>query len=546
MDRIYVIGHRNPDCDSIAAALGYAELKQMQGHGEVVAARAGEPNPETRFALEYFGVEAPMLVEDLRPRVRDVMNTDVVTVSPDEVFYEAARLIQRQGVKMLPVSDEEGRLEGIVSVSDLAERYVNGDGVSRLASATTVGKLVAALGGRLLAGEPGREIRGRIITAAMQSDTMVRYISPGDVVLVGDRPDAQEAALAAGAACLVVTGGLPVAPGVMRLAEERGAAIVGVDLDTFSAARRVEMAVPVSALMRREAVTLSPNDLLAEARQVAAQTRHRTYPVVDETGRLVGVVSRADLAQERRRKVILVDHNASAEAVAGIEEAEVLEIIDHHRLADLQTAGPIFFRLEPVGSSSTIVTSMFLEAGLRPSRGRAGMLLSAILSDTLLFKSPTCTPKDRAMAEVLWETASVDWQQYGLALLRAGSNLDDKTARQLITMDYKVFHLEGRRLGVGQFNTMDLEHTLKRREELLEEMAVLRAEADLDAVLVMVTDPIQEASEVLYTVMDPRLVEAAFGRLEAVGSVRIPGMVSRKKQMIPLLTRALAAVAGAA
>ncbi len=546
MDYIYVIGHRNPDCDSIAAALGYAELKQMLGQENVIAARAGEPNPETRFALETFGVEPPLFLDDLRPRVRDVMKTDVVTVAPDAVFYEAARLINRQGVKMLPVSDDESRLAGIVSVSDLAEKYVNGDGVSRLASATAVANLVAALEGRLLVGDPRRELQGRIITAAMHRDTMVKYIAAGDVVLVGDRPDAQAAALEAGAACLVVTGGFPVPPEVTRLAEERGAAVVSVDLDTFSAARRVEMAVPVGAVMRREAVTMSPNDLLADARQVASQTRHRAYPVVDESGRLVGEVSRGDLAQERRRKVILVDHNARAEAVAGIDEAEVLEIIDHHRLADLQTAGPIFFRLEPVGSSSTIVTSMFLEAGLRPSRARAGMLLSAILSDTLLFKSPTCTPKDRAMAEVLWETAGVDWQQYGLALLRAGSNLDDKTARQLITMDYKVFHLEGRRLGVGQFNTMDLQHTLKRKDELLEEMAVLRAEADLDAVMVMVTDPIQEASEVLYTVVDPRVTEAAFGRMEAVGSVYIPGMVSRKKQMIPLLTRALAAVAGAA
>lgn len=541
---IYVLGHQNPDCDSIAAALGYAELKQRLGQENVIAGRAGEPNPETLFALEHFGVEPPVLVEDVHNRVRDVMQRQVVSARPDTVFYRAARQLKDNGLKILPITEDDNRLAGVVSVADLAEKYVDdptlGEGL------TTLANLADALGGRILTGDPTHTIGGKVITAAMHRDTMRRYIGPGDIVLVGDRPEAQDVALEAGVACLVITGGLPVDPAVVFKAETAGTAIISVDQDTYSAARRVEMSIPVGQVMRRDVVAFQEADLLNEAREIAARTKHRNYPVVDAAGRLVGLVSRTDLAEVPKKKVILVDHNAQEEAVVGIEEAEVIEIIDHHRLADIQTAGPIFFRLEPVGSSSTIITSMFLENGLKPTPARAGMLLSAILSDTLLFKSPTCTPKDRAMAQVLWEVAGVDWQQYGLALLKAGSSLRDKTARQIITLDYKVFRLSGRRLGVGQINTMDMEETMARRGELLAEMKQLRGEAGLDAVILMITDPLNELSEVLYDTSEPRIIEAAFDRAEAVGGVRVPGMVSRKKQMIPLLTQALAAASGAA
>lgn len=444
---IYVLGHRNPDTDSIAAALGYAELKRQLDQ-EAVPARAGQPNPETRFALDRFQVEPPLLVEDLRPRVRDTMPDGLVAVTPETAFAQAARLMRDRRLKALPVHDEEGRLAGIVSIADVAERYV-------------------------------------------------------DVLGLGDKPVTAE-----------------------RI--------------------RAALAVPVSEVMRRDVVRFTLNDLLQDVRQAIAQTKHRAYPIVDEADRLVGLLNPADLAEPARKKVILIDHNSPEEAVRGIEEADVIEIIDHHRLAGLQTAAPLFVRMEPVGSSSTIVAAMFQERGLRPTPAVAGMLLSAILSDTLLFKSPTCTPRDRAMAKVLWEIAGVDWQEYGLALLRAGSSLRDKPVGELVTLDYKVFRLEGRRVGVGQINTMDLEETLERRGEFLAEMERRRQADGLDAVLLMVTDPIREGSEILYTAADARLVEAAFERAEAAGSVFAPGLVSRKLQMIPLLTRALAAVAGAA
>lgn len=444
---IYVLGHRNPDTDSIAAALGYAELKQQTGD-DAVAAQAGKPNPETQFALETFEVEPPILIASLRPRVRDVVRYGLVAAAPEASFSQAARLMRENRLKAMPVRDEEGRLAGIVSIADVMELYI-------------------------------------------------------DAVGLGDR------------------------------------AVTADDI-------RAVLERPVAEVMRREVVHFTLDDPLHDVRQVMAQTKHRSYPVVDEAGRLVALLSPSDLTDVPQQKVILIDHNSPEEAVPGIEEAEVLEIIDHHRLAGLQTASPLFIRMEPVGSSSTIVTTMFLERGLKPNRGHAGMLLSAILSDTLLFKSPTCTLQDRAMAEVLWEIAGVDWKVYGLAMLRAGSSLRDKPVGELITLDYKVFRLDGRRVGVGQINTMDLQETLERRGEFLEEMERRREADGLDAVLLMVTDPIEEGSEVLYTSADPQLMDVAFGRAEAAGSVFVPGMVSRKKQMIPLLTRAVSAVAGAA
>lgn len=540
---VYIVGHRNPDTDSIAAALGYAELKRLLGEN-AIAARAGQPNPETRFALDAFGIEAPVLLDDLRPRIRDVMQEPAATAEPEMIFYEAARIMQENALKALPVREATGRLVGIISLADLAERYLQAPGLSGLS--TAVGNVAVAVEGRVVGGENGRLLSGKVVTAAMDQETLASAVSPGDIVILGGRPEAQMTALQAGAACLVLTGGAPAVREVVRLAESFAAAVIVTGLDPVTALRRLEMSIPVGDVMRTEVVTFGPDDLVEDARQVAARTKHRQYPVVDENGRLIGVVSPSEMSKTSAKKVILVDHNSPEEAVKGIESAEVLEIIDHHRLAGLQTASPLYVRMEPVGSSSTLVAGMFLERGLEPSPAVAGMLLSAILSDTLLFKSPTCTPRDREMAEFLSRIAGVDWQEHGLAMLRAGSSLRDKPVEELVTLDYKVFRLEGHRIGVGQINTLDLEETLQRKDEFLSAMEERRAAEGLDAVVLMVTDPIQEGSEILYVTAAPQLVEAAFSRSETAGSVFVPGLVSRKKQMIPLLTKALATVAGAA
>jgi manganese-dependent inorganic pyrophosphatase len=550
---VLVLGHRNPDTDAIAASIAYAYLKNQlwereaaakgQSPGQVaVAARLGPVSPETGFVLTRFGLPEPHLVADVHLKVADVMEPVPALVGPETTLLEIGRLMQEKGVKSLPVTGPDGALAGVVSAGDIAKRYLEEQSLETWAAEPRlVASLQKTLGANLLTGDPQAAVAGKVVIGAMSPESLRHYLAPGDLVLVGDRPSAQKAALAAGAAVLVVTGGYAVGDEVEAKAAAAGAAILSTACDTYTAARLLAMSQPVSLSMSRQVVSFAPTDLLETARKVMIKTKYRRYPVVDADGRLVGVLSRSGLLDVHGKPVILVDHNERSQAAEGIGEAEVWEVVDHHRLGDLSTLSPILFRNEPVGSTSTIVARMFEEAEVELPANLAGLLLAAILSDTLGFQSPTTTPADRETAGRLSALSGVDREAFTQEVLRAGTSLTGQAPRDIVREDFKEFSFAGRKVGVAQVETMDMEEVEVLAPALREELATLAAEQGFGLVLLMVTDLWRGGSTLYAAGPDRALVEDAFG-LPLVGqAVHLPGVMSRKKQVIPPLARAYAA-----
>lgn len=550
---VLVLGHRNPDTDAIASSIAYAYLKNRLWQKEAaaagrqpahvaVAACVGPVNPETAFVLSRFGIPAPRVVPDVRLRVADVMEPVAVRVGPETTLLEIGRAMQESGANSLPVTGEGGELVGIVTAGDIAKKYLEEQSLASLAeSPLPVDNLQRTLDAERLTGDPKAVAAGKIVIAAMSPENLRRYLEPGDLVVVGDRPSAQKAALTAGAAVLVVTGGYAVAPEVTALARERGAAVLCTRADTYTAARLLNMSQPVGLSMTRKVVTFAETDLLDAARKVMVKTKYRRYPVVDDRGRLVGVLSRGGLLDVHGKPVILVDHNERVQAADGIAEADVWEVVDHHRLGDLQTLSPILFRNEPVGSTSTIVARMYAEAAEELPQELAGLLLSAVLSDTLGFQSPTTTPLDREVAEFLSARAGVEAGEFAREVLRAGTALAGQEPRDIIREDFKEFAFGGRKVGVAQVETMDMDEVEALAPALRREMESLAEEKGLDLVLLMVTDLWRGGSTLYAAGRDTAVVEDAFGRPLVGQAVYLPGVMSRKKQIIPPLARAYAA-----
>lgn len=535
---LYVIGHRNPDTDSICSAIAYAHLKNALGEA-AVAARAGKINAETRFVLEHFGVEPPRLIADLHPRARDVMHESPVSVGPEATLRELGRIMKQHGVKSVPVVDRDGRLAGIVTVGDLARKYIDELEMQDLKEAgVTFAGVRSALDGEVVAGgDLDRPVAGQVWIGAARAETIVRVVRPGGVVLVGNRDQAQLACIEQGISCLIVTGGAAVSPAVRAAAAERGVVVIRSPHDTYTAARLVNQSVPVSRAMQREVVACKPGDLVADIKNVIVRTKHRNYPVVDQE-RLVGMLDRDRLIVPRRERVILVDHNERSQAVEGVEEANIVEIIDHHRLGGLETGEPIFIRHEPVGSTATIIANMFWHRGVAVPATVAGLLLAAVLSDTVLFKSPTATGKDRQTAGRLAEIAGLAPDAFGLAMLKAGSALKNLSPADIVRSDNKEFQIGEYRVVIGQIAVMDPAELLAAQAELRREMAAMGEKDGYDLVILMVTDILAEASHLIYAGAATGLLAAAFGKAGADGVLHLPGVMSRKKQVVPPLVEA--------
>lgn len=545
---ILVIGHRCPDTDSICSALAYAALKQASGVG-AVAARAGEINKETAFALAHFDVPPPVPMPDVRPRVGDIMAQRVVCAHPWQTLRQLGEIMRQESVRAIPVVDEERRLAGIITAGDMARRYFDEMTLADLHSAgLSFDNIRQALGGTVLCGENlSRTVPGRVLVGATDVPTMTALLKPGDLLLVGNRLQAQLAALAAGVCGLIITNGAGIAAPVLQQAQDSGAVIIGTHHDTYRAARLLNLSVPVGAVMRRQVTAFKPEEGIADVLPVMTATKYRIFPVVED-GRLVGTLSRAGVLAARRRRVILVDHNELSQAAAGMEEAEIVEIIDHHRLGGLLTGHPIFVYQEPVGSTATIVAELYRRQGLAPPRSMAGLLMAAIISDTVLFKSPTCTTADRNTARQLAVVAGVDLTAFGSAMLQAGAATEDMTAEQILHADLKEFSLTRWRVAVGQINTCCSSDLLAREKELREAMTALCARKDYDLVLLMVTDILAEDTTLLLEGPQQDLVAEAFGTPPQEGRLLLPGVLSRKKQVVPPLIAAgerLAATAAA-
>ena len=537
---IYTIGHRNPDTDSICSAIGYAHLKQALGEN-VVPARAGKVNAETKFALEHFHVEQPLLLTDLYPRVKDVLLDCKIVVKQHDTLRQLGEIMRDHDLRSVPVTDSKGILVGIVTVSDLAKRYFQELGMANLADMRVRYRdIIAAIDAKVLVGGVESDfIKGEVRIAAGSLKTIQAHIKENDIVLIGDRHDETIIdCVKQGISVLIVTGDGRVSADVIEEAEKRGIFVLSTPYDTYTAARLINQCVPVRRIMHQDPVCVKTLDLLSDIKGTMEETNYRNYPVV-ENGRLVGIVSRDNLTMPERDRVILVDHNERGQAVEGIEAAKIVEIIDHHRLGGIQTSEPIYTHAEPVGCTATIVANMHWHRDIDIPQSIAGLLLSAILSDTVLFKSPTCTPYDKKTAERLAEIAGVDIQEYGMAMLKAGSGIGDMTPMEIAKNDLKEFTIGDYRIIVSQISVMDTKEVMDLEPQLIEAMSTICEKEGFDMSLVMVTDILEEATYLLYAGSPKTLIGEAFKKDASGTHVYLPGVMSRKKQIIPPLSEAV-------
>lgn len=537
---IYIIGHRNPDTDSICSAIGYAHLKQALGEN-VVAARAGKVNAETKYALEYFHMQQPLLLSDLYPRVKDVLLDCKIVVKQHDTLRQLGEIMRDHDLRSVPVTDSKGILVGIVTVSDLAKRYFQELGMANLSDMRVRYRdIIAAIDAKVLVdGIESDFIQGDVRIAAGSLKTIKAGIKENDIVLIGDRHDETIIdCVEQGISVLIITGNGRVSADVIEAAEARHMFVLSTPYDTYTTARLINQCVPVRRIMHENPVCFKPMDLLSDIKGTMEETHYRNYPVI-ENGRLVGLVSRDELTMPERDRVILVDHNERGQAVEGIEEAKIVEVIDHHRLGGIQTSEPIFTHAEPVGCTATIVANMHWQQDVDIPAPVAGMLLSAILSDTVLFKSPTCTPYDKKTAERLAEIAGVDLKEYGMAMLKAGSGIGDMTPMEIAKNDSKEFQMGDYHLLISQISVMDTKEVLGLEPQLIEAMTTICEKEGFDMSLVMVTDILEEATYLLYAGSPKTLIGEAFKKDASGTHVYLPGVMSRKKQIVPPLSEAV-------
>lgn len=539
---IYVIGHKNSDLDSVASAYAYARLLQLQGEEQAIAARNGDLKPEVRFALERFQVEPPEALEDVYLQVRDVMRRGVICARIDQPLLEAGQLLQEHNRRSMPVVDAENKVQGTIAVEDFAKLFfkdLDPQALNRIPLQRD--NLVHVLKGRVLV-EGRRKLGNRVLVGAMQAETMADYVEPGCLVVLGDREDAQLKAIERGAAALVVTGDLLISERTLAAARKQGVMVISTAHHTFTVVRLINLSMSTQDIMYREFDSCHPEDQMSEVQRKLA--RRRSLPVVDNEGKLVGYLSRTDLINARPKRIVLVDHNEQSQAVDGIEEAELLGIIDHHRIADVHTNKPIMFRAEPVGCTGTIITGLYHEEGIAIPREAAGLMLAGLLYDTLILRSPTCTARDERVAAELAEIAGENIEQFGQEIFAAAAaDLGERSAEALLTTDFKEFMVNDAKFAVGTVETASPATIEKRIPELLATMQRLAKEHGYSVFLFMIVDIIELRCRLLAYGGEQAVAEVFQAPLEADGhSVIVEGLVSRKKQVIPLLPRIQAAM----
>lgn len=538
--KVWVVGHKNPDTDSICAAISYAYLKNQSGDKKTyVAKRAGAVNEETRYVLERFGVEEPPLVTYAGAQIKDINIRKTAGVSNQISLKRAWELMKKLEVVTLPVTNQFGKLEGVIVTKDIATSYMDVLDNCVLSKARTQYKTIAeTIDGEVYAGnEHAHFVRGKVVIATSNPEYMADYIEDDDLVILGDREEAQMQAIRSNASCIIIGGGLEVAEEVKKLAEKRDCVIITTPFDTFSVARLINQSMPIKQYMtRRELVTFDIDDYVDDVKDVMSRVRHRDFPVLGSNGNYVGMISRRNLMNMQKKQIILVDHNEKSQAVDGIGEAEILEIIDHHRLGSLETVSPVYFRNQPLGCTSTIIYQMYQEQRVEIPKEIAGLLLSAIISDTLMFRSPTCTPLDKSVAKRLAEIADVDIEDHAKKMFCAGSDFKNKTTEEIFYQDFKIFHTEDCDFGVAQISAMSGEELEQIGEQLRPFLPQVLGEKRLNMVYVMLTDILEESSKIIFAGEDAgKILAHAFKKQEDADGILLDGIISRKKQMIPTL-----------
>ncbi|MCY6354026.1 putative manganese-dependent inorganic diphosphatase [Clostridium sp. ZS2-4] len=541
-DVIYITGHKNPDTDSICSAIAYAEFKNKTQNVQAIPIRLGNVSKETQFALDYFEVEKPTLIDTLKAKVEDLDMDKVAPISPEISLKTAWNIMKKNNMKTIPVVNGDDMFSGVVSLSNLTSAYMDiWDNYILGKSETTFENILDTLSGKAVySNDKTSKFEGKIIVAAMNPEGIKNVLEEGDIAICGDRTDAQEIIIDGKAALMIVAGNHEIHPSIVEKAAENGCSIIATPFDSFTASRMIIQSIPVKYVMTKDDVVFFRTDEFVEdVKEIMGKTRFRSYPVLDSNNKILGTISRYHLISQRDKKVILVDHNEMSQSVDGLEDAEILEIVDHHRLADIQTGHPIYFRNEPVGSTATIVASMFFENGIRPSKQAAGLLCSAIISDTLLFKSPTSTNVDKLILKRLSKIADINTESYANEMFKAGTSLTGKTIDEIFNQDFKTFTISDNKIGVAQVSTMDLEGFEPMREEMLEYMNNKCNSDKYDLVILMLTDIIQNGSELIAVGKKLDIVEKAFNIHLENNRAYIPDLLSRKKQVIPPLTAAI-------
>lgn len=538
-NQIYVIGHKNPDTDSICSAIAYAYLKNQTGEGEFVPKRAGSISTETQYVLDRFQVKTPDYVPNVKTKVSDMEIRHTQGVKKSISLKKAWTILNETKGTTLPIVTDDNMLEGLISIGDIARSYMAVIDSAILSKARTQYKnILETLDGTLYVGDEEAYFeKGKVVVAASSPEVMEAYIEPDDMVILGNRYETQICAIEMNAGCIILCGDAKVTKTIQILAREKNCSIIATPYDTYTVAHLINQSMPIRYFMKAEDLILfHEDDFTDDIKDIMASKRHRDFPILNKKEQYVGTISRRNLLGIKKRRVILVDHNEASQAVDHIEDAQILEIIDHHRLGSLETVMPVFFRNQPVGCTATIIYQMFTEKGIEIPPHIAGLLCAAILSDTLLFRSPTCTPVDCDAARYLAKIAGVDCEELAAAMFEAGSNMKSKTAEQIFFQDFKVYEVEKINVGVAQISCMAKADLEIAKSKLKEYLGKARKEQGLNMLFFMLTDIMTETTELLCEGEGAeKTAKEAFGVDVENGSVILPNVISRKKQLIPSL-----------
>jgi len=547
LKKTLVLGHRNPDTDSICSAICYAGFKHQLTGENYEPCRAGNVNPETQYVLDYFKLKAPRLVENVKTQVKDIEIRKTKGVSRGISLKNAWGLMQENNVVTLPCVTEEGLLEGVITIGDITKSYMNLYDSSIISKACTkYANILDTLEGSMVVGDSEAYFdRGKVLIAAANPDLMENYIEKHDLVILGNRYESQLCAIEMEAGCIIVCEGAGVSLTIRKLAQERGCAVITTPYDTYTTARLINQSMPISYFMTKEnIIEFSEEDYLDDIREIMASKRHRDFPILDSDGKYIGMISRRNLLGAKGKSIILVDHNEKSQAVEGMESADIREIIDHHRLGTVETMSPVFFRNQPLGCTATIIYQMYQENHMEIDKTTAGLLCSAIISDTLLFRSPTCTQVDKKAALELAEIAGIDAETYAMEMFAAASNLKTKSDEEIFYQDFKRFTAGKVSFGVGQIsslNEQELEQLQERLQPYLKKVHEMHP--DVNMIFFMLTNILTESTLLLCEGSGAEaMIRETFHMEESKenkGSVELPGVVSRKKQLIPAIVMAL-------
>ncbi len=542
-DKIYVVGHKNPDTDSICSAIAYADLRTKITGELHNARRAGHLNEETQYVLDFFDVKAPALLTDLRVQVKDVALRELDGIKGSVSIKSAWAKMKEESIKTLPVT-RNGKLEGLITIGDIATSYMDVYDSGILSQARTQYRNIASTvdGEVLIGNEHSYLLKGKVGIMSSSRKQVADFVKENDLVIIGNRIEAQQLAVDLNVGCMVICSNTEVPERILEQAREKEIVIITTPHDTFTVARLINQSIPVRQFMtkREKLIVFKMRDYVDDVKDIMMKIRYRDFPVVDNKGNFLGFISRRRLLNCRKKQVILVDHNEKNQAVDGIEQADVLEIIDHHRLSSIETMAPVYFRNQPVGCTATIIYQMYQENAIKVPKTIAGLLCSAIISDTLMFRSPTCTPLDEMSARQLAEIAEVDIEMLAQAMFRAGSNLKGKSAEEICFLDFKQFTVGETVFGVGQVNSMSADELKEIKKKLVPHLEKARKNHSLNMIFFMLTNILTESSELICAGPESReKIISAFDLRQEMEELHLKGVVSRKKQLVPALVEAL-------